>query len=155
MIRLPFSSIPSRYLTPTEADELFKRRKAKRHKYNAQKTPVDGIVFASKKEAKRYQELEQMRVAGEITELVLQPVFPIMVNGKPLKIRSAGFPNGRAVKYVGDFQYFDHRTKQKVVEDTKGLDTPVARLKRAIVEHTYGITIAMIGGETRRKRRKA
>lgn len=156
-LRLPnFKDMPKGYLTPAQADELFKRSKAaKRSKYFAQKTPVDGIVFASKKEARRYEQLRQLLAAREIAELVLQPVFPIVIDGQPLKIRSEGFPGGRAVKYIGDFQYLDLRKNVRVVEDTKGLDTPTARLKRALVEHLYGIRIAMIGGETRRKRRKA
>lgn len=154
-MKLPaFSGLPNRYLTPAEADQLFQRKRPKRHKYFAQKTPVDGIEFASKKEAGRYNELRQLQAAGAIAQLVLQPVFPIVVNGQPLKIKSDGFPNGRAVKYIADFQYLDLRTSERVVEDTKGVDTPVARLKRALVEHTYGIRIAMIGGQTRRKRRK-
>lgn len=42
-------------------------------KYGAQRTTIDGIAFASKREASRYQELKLMQMAGEIQDLELQP----------------------------------------------------------------------------------
>ena len=47
-------------------------------KYKAQKTEVDGILFDSKKEAKRYAELKFLEKAGEISNLVLQPLFVLI-----------------------------------------------------------------------------
>lgn len=75
------------------------------NKFNAQKTEVDGIVFDSKKEAKRYQELKLLERAGEIIHLELQPVFDCVVNGH------------KVCKYKADFQYFEH---EWIVEDVKG-----------------------------------
>lgn len=49
--------------------------KPKKSKYGAVKTEVDGIMFDSKREAKRYQELRLLEQAWEITNLRLQVPF--------------------------------------------------------------------------------
>lgn len=51
------------------------------NKYKAQPTTVDGIKFASKREAERYGELKLLERAGEITNLVSHPRFALVVNG--------------------------------------------------------------------------
>ena len=48
------------------------------HKYNAIPTTVDGIRFASKREARRYLELKLLQKAGHISDLELQPRFRLM-----------------------------------------------------------------------------
>lgn len=77
----------------------------KRNKYSAIKTEVDGIIFDSKREATRYQDLRVMQQAGLITDLTLQPEFQLIVNG--VKIAA----------YRGDFEYRENG--QRVIEDTK------------------------------------
>jgi len=99
-------------------------------KYNAKRTEVDGIVFASKREAARHQELKLLERAGEIHGLKLQPKFPMNVEG-----------GGHVGHYIADFSYVDSRTGRSVVEDAKGMRTPVYRLKKRIVEAQYGIEI--------------
>ena len=54
---------------------VVKAKAAKRNKYNAVRTIVDGIAFASEDEAKRYGELKMFERAGRITDLLLQPQF--------------------------------------------------------------------------------
>jgi hypothetical protein len=103
-----------------------------RHKYGAIPTMVDGIKFASKREANRYRELRLLERAGEIHELTLQPVFPLTAG--------EGITVG---KYLGDFRYYT-REGELVVEDVKGMRTPVYRLKKRIVEACYGIQIREI-----------
>jgi len=99
-------------------------------KYHAVRTEVDGIVFDSKKEAARYQELKLLEFTGEIKQLELQPAFELLVK------------TGRAVgKYKADFRYLDVHRNKWVVEDVKGMRTPVYRLKKKIVEEVYGIEI--------------
>lgn len=51
----------------------------KRHKFNAQRTTLDGHAFASKAESHRYAELKLLEKAGEIESLELQPAFPLRV----------------------------------------------------------------------------
>jgi hypothetical protein len=104
----------------------------RRSKYAAIRTTVDGITFASKKEAKRYGELKVLLKTGAITRLVLQPMLPLHV---------PGISGGRITvgKYIADFQYDEGA--ETVVEDVKGMKTPVYRLKKKLVEALYGIQI--------------
>jgi len=103
-------------------------------KYRAKPTEVDGHLFASKKEAKRYCELKLLQKAGEISHLEIQPKFKLLVNGRPLKYES-----GREATYVADFAYFDPSREKRVVEDVKSpaTRTPVYRLKKLLVEAIY------------------
>jgi hypothetical protein len=92
---------------------------------------VDGIVFDSQKEAKHYRDLLARERAGEICDLVLQPVFPITINGKKI------------AKYIADFQYTNLNTGAIVIEDIKSSATRTStyRLKKKLVEALYGIVI--------------
>ena len=51
-------------------------------KYKAIRTEVDGITFASRREANRYKELKFLRSEYRISDLVLQPKFPVEVCGR-------------------------------------------------------------------------
>ena len=113
-------------------------------KYFNQPTEYNGIRFDSKKEANRYADLLPLERAGEIADLKLQPRFALIINGTPVRIRSAKRPKGTACRYTADFQYTDLRTGNTVVEDTKGRDTDASRLRRAVVECIYGIEIQII-----------
>jgi hypothetical protein len=50
--------------------------------------------------------------------------------------------HGRALKYLADFVYF--QDGKQVVEDVKGVRTPVYRLKKRLVAEKYGIEIREI-----------
>jgi hypothetical protein len=101
-------------------------------KYHAKPEIVDGIRFASQREAKRYRELRLLVKANQITALDIQPNFPILVKDVPI------------CRYVGDFAYLDYRTGRRIVEDVKGVKTPVYRLKKKLVKAIYGIDIQEI-----------
>lgn len=117
----------------------------RKHKYRAQATYVNGIRFASKKESQRYIDLLWRRdTLGEISDLELQPVFRLEIGDKPILLRSERYPNGRRCSYVADFRYRDLITGNWVVEDVKGMDTPLSKLKRGIVEAQYGIIVKVI-----------
>lgn len=115
------------------------------NKYRAKKTVVNGVKFDSKKESKRYIDLLWRRdTLKEISDLELQPKFPLKCGDKDVLIRSNGYPNGRKAAYIADFRYHCNVTGRTVVEDVKGMDTPVSRLKRAFVEAQYGIRITLV-----------
>lgn len=101
-------------------------------KYHAKKTEVQGVIFDSKKEATRYQELLLLERAGQIVELELQPRFDLVVNNQKI-----GF-------YKGDFRYKDVETGNSIIEDVKGMKTPVYNLKRKLVKALYGIDIVEV-----------
>jgi hypothetical protein len=111
-------------------------------KYGATRTEIDGVVFASRREALRYAELKLRLRAGEITDLELQPVFPLHVvrlyrNGWPVTVATVA-------KYLADFSYLDLKTGEIVVEDVKGFSTETYRLKKKIAEAVHGITITEV-----------
>lgn len=102
-----------------------------KNKYRAVKTEVDGITFDSKREAARYMELMLLQKAGEISRLELQPKYDCVVNGHKI------------CTYRADFRYFD--ASNSIVEDVKGMKTPVYRLKKKLVEALYpGVKIQEI-----------
>jgi len=101
-------------------------------KYHAIRTEVDGYVFDSRAEARRYEDLKLLERIGEIGDLELQPQFPIVVNGKKIG------------KYIADFRYMDKVKKEVVIEDVKGMKTPVYRLKKKLVEAIYSVVITEI-----------
>lgn len=103
-------------------------RERKPNKYGAQKTTVDGIRFDSRREAKRYGELQNLQRAGVISDLDLQVRIPLEGRRGPLRGKS-----GRALVYVADFVYTDVATGQRVIEDAKGKKTRDYLLKKAIL----------------------
>lgn len=110
---------------------------------------VDGVRFASKREAARYRELRLLEKAGDIWDLELQPRFPLYAPSTSCYLRRAleASTNGGLFKlgeYRGDFKYHDRSNKPYVVEDVKGFKTPLYRWKKRHVEAQYGITIQEI-----------
>ncbi len=106
-----------------------------RSKYRAQPTEVDGIRFHSKAEARRYSELKLLEKAGEVKELELQPEFPLYAPSK-----SWG-KHELVCTYVADFRYRQGPRGVLVIEDVKGMKTPVYRLKKKWFQAQYGIEI--------------
>ena len=121
-------------------------------KYNATKCVVNGITFASKREANRYLELRLLERAKEISNLQMQVDFELIPNqyttekrygknGKPLKDKQVLLE--RKVVYRADFVYTDKDGSQ-VVEDTKGFRTTEYVLKRKMFLYKYGFPITEI-----------
>lgn len=98
-------------------------------KYRNKKTSVDGIRFDSKKEAKRYLELKILEKAGAIQDLRRQVPY-VLINKSSY---------GRAIKYVADFVYYED--DKLVVEDVKGVRTPVYKLKKRLMAERFGIEV--------------
>lgn len=109
-----------------------------RSKYKAIKTIVDGITFDSKKEALRYQELKLLQRAGLIKSFSCQPEF-ILHDGYK---RSDG-KRIRSIRYVADFlvNYPDGRVD---IEDVKGIETPLFKIKRKLLEAKYDLILKII-----------
>ena len=115
-------------------------------KYRNKKVVVDGIEFASKKEANRYRELKLMERAGEISDLRLQVKY-VLIPAQREKVwnrEKNHFEEGkvieREVSYYADFVY-KNRLGFKIVEDTKGYRTDVYKIKRKLMLQEYGIRI--------------
>ena len=95
-----------------------------KHKFRAIPTELDGINFASRKEAKRYIELRLLEKSGELLFFLRQVPFHLPAN----------------VKYVCDFLCF-WKDETVTIEDVKGIKTPLYILKKKQVEATYPVKI--------------
>lgn len=99
------------------------------NKYRNQKTQMDMYVFDSAKEAQRYRELTLLERAEEISNLELQPRFLLQESFKK---------NGktyRKIEYIADFKYIEK--DKTIVEDVKGLQTDVFKIKHKLFEKKY------------------
>ncbi len=96
-------------------------------KYKNHPTEVDGIIFASKKEADRYKQLKLLERAKDISDLQLQVSFEITVK------------NHKVCRYVADFVYWQKGVK--VVEDCKGVRTRDYVLKKKLMRAVHGVEI--------------
>ena len=124
------------------------------NKYGNKKVIVDGVVFDSKREAQRYQQLKLMERAGVICDLKRQVKYELVpaqyINGKCVE---------RAITYTSDFEYYvlnplKHKTVmadpdaktigQHVVEDVKGMRTDVYKIKRKLMLYKYGILVTEV-----------
>lgn len=105
-----------------------------RAKYRNKKTRVGVRVFASRLEARRYLDLRALETAGEISALKCQVPYTIEIGGEVI------------CKYIADFTYCDS-TGKTVVEDVKGMPTPVYKIKKKLMSVVLGIDVV----EVRRK----
>lgn len=99
------------------------------NKFGNVATVVDGIRFASKKEARYYEQLKLLQAAG-IVEYFLRQV-------------AVHLPGG--TRYVIDFLVFfiDPARKPEYV-DVKGRETPMFRVKRREIEHHYPFKVVLV-----------
>lgn len=99
------------------------------NKYRNKKVVIDNIKFDSKLEADRYVELKLLQRAKVISNLKLQVPFVLQEGFKK---------NGKsyqAIKYIADFVY--EEKERIVVEDTKGVETDVFKIKHKLFEKKY------------------
>lgn len=98
-----------------------------RHKYHAKPTLLDGIRFASKKEARAYAQFKLEKEAGVVLFFLRQ--VPIHLPG--------------GVKLVVDFVLFYTDGRVRFV-DAKGVETESFKAKKRMVEALYPIEIECI-----------
>lgn len=94
------------------------------NKYGNRRVFYDGYWFDSKLERDRYIQLRLLERAGEIKDLRIQV---------PFELQEAYMRNGKrvqAIVYIADFTYYDKKLGKTVVEDVKGIETDVFKLKR-------------------------
>lgn len=98
-------------------------------KYNNKKVIVEDYIFDSIQESRRYKELKLLERAGKIQNLELQPHFLLQdsfrKNGKTF----------RKIEYIADFKYIENG--KTIVEDVKGIQTEVFKIKHKIFEKIY------------------
>ncbi len=111
----------------------------RRHKYNAQKTFVGNIAFPSGAEATRYKQLCLLQMAEVISDLELQPEFILLDaftdwSGK----------KHRAIKYRADFRYIEIEEGRVIIEDVKGMETRVFKIKRKLFLSRYNLELRIV-----------
>jgi len=105
---------------------------SRRNKYGAKAEVVDGLRFDSGGEARRYEELCLLQVAGHVRDLRIHVPYPIVVN------------ETYVCRYEADFVYElldDDGRWRGVVEDCKGFRTDVYKLKAKLMLAVHGIEI--------------
>jgi len=118
-------------MTSQELKELQQKiAKKKKSKFNNIKVNHEGIVFDSKKEFFRYQQLQMLLKAGLIQDLKLQPRFKLEVNGQLI------------CTYIADFEYM--KGERRIIEDVKGVRTPVFNLKNKLMKAIHDIDVEII-----------
>lgn len=122
------------------------------NKYGNKKVTIDGEVFDSKREAKRYQELKLLEKSGAIVGLKRQETYYLIPTQREAstrvytKGRKKGQPiEGKVIEkpvtYIADFAYLDAATGNVVVEDVKGVRTKDYIIKRKLMLYIHGIKI--------------
>lgn len=107
-------------------------------KYLAKKTEVNGAKFDSQAEARRYKELLILWRAGKISSLERQVAYELAPS-----VRLSGEKKAKpAIRYTADFQYV--RDGLMVVEDVKGVITPVFRIKQHLMKTIHGIDVEIV-----------
>lgn len=104
----------------------------KKSKFRNVRVTVDGIRFASKREAARYSYLKELEKEGEITGLRLQPRYPLTVNGM------------HVCTYVADFEYSWTVLPRLVTEDAKGVRTRDFINKAKLFHALYGREVQLV-----------
>lgn len=115
-------------------------------KYGAVKIQYKDMAFDSKKECRRYIELDTLQQAGEISDLQRQVKFVLIpTQREPDTIGPRGrVIKGRAIEkecaYIADFVYKDKDGKT-VVEDAKGVRTEAYKIKKKLLLKVHGLRI--------------
>lgn len=125
-------------------------RNMRGNKYHAIRTGTS----ASRKEARRKQELELMQRAGKISDLRCQVPFELIETQRETSTIGprGGVRPGKVIEkkvaYYADFTYIDSETGELVVEDVKGYRGggayEVFTLKRKMMLKKYGIRVREI-----------
>jgi hypothetical protein len=113
-------------LAPGQVLAALKRRG---NKYGAQRAEHRGVSYASKAEARHAAFLDLRIKAGEVQSWRPQVRFPLVVNGT------------KVGTYVADFEvlagYGSESEGERWIEEVKGFETPVWKLKRKLMDALY------------------
>lgn len=118
--------------------------------YNVKTRALDGTVFDSYKEARRWDELLLLQKAGKITELRRQVKYELIpaqyetyerYGKKGQRLKDGVRLLEKKVSYVADFVYTDAETGENIVEDTKGIRTTEYIIKRKLMLAVHSIRI--------------
>jgi hypothetical protein len=120
----------------------------KRHKFGIIQTAKGirertyrGIVYHSKGEADYAQQLDILKLAGEIRDWKRQVEYPLYVNGV------------HCCTFFADFEVYKGHTTPIVV-DVKGHQTPESKIKIKLMKAVYGIDVLIVLTGTAARKKK-
>jgi len=102
------------------------------NKYKARAVVTEEGRFASRKEYADWCALKLQEKAGYITHLQRQQRFPLSIN------------NQLICTFVADAVFFDKAANKRVVADSKGVLTPVYKLKKKLMKALLNIEVIEI-----------
>jgi len=106
-------------------------------KYRNVPVVVDGVRFASKAEAKRWEILCAFEQAGLISKLERQVRYILAP-----KVKIAGEKRARSVlRFTADFRYVENG--QTVVEDSKGYADTAFRIRQHLMKSIHGVDVRL------------
>jgi predicted Zn-ribbon and HTH transcriptional regulator len=131
-------------------------------KYHAKKTVIDNITFDSHLEALRYIELKRLKQAGIVKTIEVQPVFSLqprfwkccgavwgsleLKKKDKCPICGKKVPATQQITYVADFRV-TYADGHQEIEDVKGMETALFKLKRKMFEYRYPeLTLRIVKG---------
>lgn len=109
----------------------------KNNKYGNKKVKIGGETFDSRRELRRWAELNILLRAKKIANLERQVKFELI----PVQCGEDGKDIERECSYIADFVYDDLERGEHVVEDAKGFRTPEYKIKRKLMLWLKGIKI--------------
>ena len=98
-------------------------------KYSNKKITAFSLKFDSRGEYQRYTFLKDAENRGLISNLKCQVPFKIDVNGMHI------------CKYIADFTYLKKDSLELIIEDFKGVETAIFRLKKKLMKAALNIDI--------------
>ena len=106
-------------------------------KYRNTKIEVGGIKYDSKAELARHLKLKEMERDGLIRCLETQVKYTLLP-----AVQYEGERKKAAMKYIADFTYW--QGDKHVIEDVKGMPTPVFNVKRHMMKALHGLEVKIV-----------
>lgn len=125
----------------------------RRNKYHNRQVQRDGQVFDSVKEYRRWCDLQLLKKAGKVKNIMRQVPYVLIPEQREPDIigprggKKKGKVIEKKVAYWADFVYDEKLPDGSwtvVVEDVKGMRTKEYVIKRKLMLYTYGIRIREI-----------
>ncbi|MEN0059584.1 MAG: DUF1064 domain-containing protein [Bdellovibrio sp.] len=126
-----------------------------KNKFINKKVKLDGLTFASKKEARFYLYFKGLERDGKISHLQTQVRFDFPINGEILRYADSNRP----LTYYADFTYIENEIlvvvdvkcavfKGKLTEAQKkrraALIRPEYKIKKALMKSVHGISVVEV-----------
>ena len=109
-------------------------------KYHNKPCQVGAEKYRSQRERNRHQELLLLERAGHIAGLKREVPFLLAPSVKLIGERRFR----PALKYVADYVYSEAHTGKVIIEDAKGVQTTVYRMKKHLMKTVLGLDVVEV-----------